>query len=330
MKTLKRLLKNPLSALGMFLIAVFFFITFAAPWLAPPKSECPSAFDYWIPDWMRRVFSDDIPCEPYKIPRLISQDGFQASPLPPNPDAWSQFPPKWELHPLGTTEDRYDIWYGIIWGTRTALFAGVIIVFFSFSIGMIIGSTAGFFRGWVDSILMRFVDFVIAVPAFLATLILVSVLGRGLEKIIIASIIFGWTNYARLVRSDILSVREREFVQAARANGIGNVGIIFRHIIPNMIYPALIVASLDIGTVVLGLSTLSFLGLGTGADYADWGQMISLARNRLAGLPGQNALEFWYTFFFPGLAIFLFVLAWNLIGDTVRDVLDPKQRRKTN
>jgi peptide/nickel transport system permease protein len=330
MSTLKRLLKNPLSASGIALIALFFFITIAAPWLAPPKSECPSPIYYWIPDWALRVVTDDIPCQPYKIPRLIRQDGFIAKPLPPNPDAWGTFPPNWELHPLGTTEDRYDIWYGIIWGTRTALFAGLIIVFFSFSIGLIVGATAGFFRGRVDGLLMRFVDFVIAMPAFLATLILVSVLGRGLEKIIIASVLFGWTNYARLVRADILSMREREFVQAARANGVGNVGIIFRHVIPNMIYPAIIVASLDVGSVVLGLSTLSFLGLGSGADYADWGQMIALARNRIAGLPGQSPLEYWYTFFYPGLAIFLFVLAWNLIGDTVRDVLDPKQRRKTN
>jgi len=330
MQTFKRLAKNPLSLIGMILILFFTFVVFAAPWLAPPLDDCPSAIYYIVPDWVLRVFTNDIPCEPYKIPRLIRQDGFLPTPIPPNPEAWKSIPPDWKLHPLGTTENRYDIWYGIVWGARTSFFAGAIIVFFSFIVGLLIGSIAGFFGGRVDGVLMRFVDFMIALPAFLATLVLVSVWGRGLEKIIIASIIFGWTNYARLIRGDILSVREREYVHSAKAIGSNDFRIIFKHVIPNMIYPALIVASLEIGSVVLGLSTLSFLGLGAPEDYAEWGQMIALARNRIVGLAGGNPLQYWYTFVYPGIAIFLFVLAWNLIGDTLRDILDPRQRRRTN
>jgi peptide/nickel transport system permease protein len=175
---------------------------------------------------------------------------------------------------------------------------------------------------------MRFVDFMLAFPGFLATLVLVSVWGRGLDKIIFASIAFGWSGYARLIRGDILSVREREYIHASRALGASHGRLLFKHVIPNMIYPALILASLDIGSIVLGLSALSFLGLGSGEDYADWGQMIALARNRIVGAIGGDPFQYWYTYVFPGVAIFLFVLAWNLIGDAVRDVLDPRNRSK--
>ncbi|MBI1729190.1 ABC transporter permease [Candidatus Acetothermia bacterium] len=318
----KRLKKNKLSFVAIGLLIFFIGVMFAAPWLAPPEQTCPSYIYYIFPDWLLSPFMKDIPCKPHEMPR----DGFTTTPLPPNAAAWATFPPDWHLHPLGTTENRYDIWYGLVWGTRTALFAGALIVLFSFVIGLLVGGMSGYFGGWVDAIAMRFVDFMLALPGFLVTLVLVSVIGRGLDKIILASIIFGWTTYARLIRGDILSVREREYIQATRALGAGHARILFQHIVPNMIYPALILASLDIGTVVLGLSAFSFLGLGSGENYADWGQMIALARNRIAGVAGGSSLEFWYTYIFPGLAIFFFVLAWNLIGDTVRDILDPRQR----
>lgn len=320
----QRLKKNPISLISLFLLLFFVGVVFAAPWLAPPERACPSPVYYFVPDWFFALFDHDLPCKPHQIPR----DGFKITPLPPNPEAWQTFPPDWRLHPLGTTESRYDIWYGLIWGTRTALAAGALIVFFSFLIGLTMGGLSGYFGRWIDSTIMRLVDFMIALPGFLATLVLVSVLGRGLDKIIFASIVFGWTNYARLIRGDILSIREREYIHASRALGASHGRLLFKHVFPNMIYPALILASLDIGSVVLGLSALSFLGLGSGEDYADWGQMIALARNRIAGVVGGNPFEFWYTYVFPGAAIFLFVLAWNLLGDTVRDVLDPRQRNK--
>jgi peptide/nickel transport system permease protein len=121
-------------------------------------------------------------------------------------------------------------------------------------------------------------------------------------------------------------VRERGYVSAAQALGAAHPRVIARHVVPNMIYPVLILASLDVGSVVLGLSGLSFLGLGSGDDYADWGAMIALARNRIVGTAGGDLLTYWYTVFFPGLAIFLFVLAWNLIGHAARDLLDPHLR----
>lgn len=319
-----RLRKNPTALLALLILSLFLAVMFSAPWLAPPTRPCPSPLYYWVPDWVLEPLIGQLPCAPHQMPR----DGFRSAPLPPNPAAWATFPPDWHLHPLGTTENRYDIWYGLIWGTRTALMAAALIVALSFAIGLTVGGVAGYFGGWVDGLFMRLVDFMIALPGFLATLVLVSVLGRGLDKIVLTSIVFGWTTYARLIRGDILSIREREYIMASRALGASHGRLLLRHVVPNMIYPALILASLDIGAVVLGLSALSFLGLGSGEDYADWGQMIALARNRIVGVVGGDAFQYWYTYVFPGAAIFLFVLAWNLLGDSVRDVLDPRQRQR--
>lgn len=334
---LKRLFHDRLSLLGTLLLAAFFGVAVFAAWLAPPEKPCPSLVYYVFPDWFLRPSFlapvatrlgfdagaiEDLPCRPYNIPR----DGFKSAPLPPNRAAWATFPPDWRLHPMGTTQNRYDIYYGIVWGTRTALFTGVVIVFTTFLMGLAYGAIAGFYGGWIDSVAMRFLDFLFALPGFLMILVIVAILGRGLDKIVLVSVIFGWTGYARFIRGDVLSVRGRDYVLASRALGAGDLRLIFRHVVPNMIFPALILATLDIGSVVLGLAAFSFLGLGAGQNYADWGQMISLARDRIVGSAGGDFMQYWYTVFFPGMAIFLFVLAWNLIGDGIRDVLDPRQQ----
>jgi len=317
-----RLLRNRLGLVGFTLLGLFLGVYLLGPWLAPPEKPCPSRIYYFIPDWLYRPFFGEPPCQPYRMPR----DGFKNTPLPPDWSAWKQFPPDWRLHPLGTTEKRYDIYYGLIWGTRTALIIGAVIVVFQFMGGLAVGTTAGYFGGKTDSLLMRICDIMFCLPTLLITLVFVSVLGRGLDKIVLASILFGWAGYAAFIRGDVLSVRTRMYIDAARAVGAGPGHIIRKHVIPNMIYPALILASLEMGTLVLGLAGLSFLGLGSGEDYADWGAMIALARNRIVGMPGTNAFEYWYTVFFPGVTIFLFVLAWNLVGDAVREVLDPRRK----
>jgi peptide/nickel transport system permease protein len=328
MKVFKRFLKNPLSFTGIVLLLLFFFMAAAAPWLAPPTKPCPSFVYYVVPDWLLRPFMKELPCEPFRIPR----DGFRAAPLPPDPQAWQTFPPRLQdefgrkLHPLGTTENRYDIWYGLVWGTRTALIAGILIVGCELLLGLIVGAISGYYGRWVDSFLMRLVDFIFALPTFLMTLVILSIWGRGLDKIVLVSVLFGWAGYARFIRGIILSIREREFISAAKALGANDARIIFRHVLPNSIYPVLILASLDIGSVVLGLSGLSFLGLGQGEDYADWGQMIAFARNRIVGVAGGDVMQYWYTWVFPGMTITLFVFAWNLLGDAVRDILDPRLR----
>ncbi len=289
LKLARRLLTNPASLLGILLILMFVAVAIAAPSLAPVRNAR----------------------QPYMIPR----DGF--SPEPRAPSA---------KHPFGTTEGQYDIYYGIVWGTRTAFQVGLIITACTAAIGLVIGSVAGFYGGWLDELLMRIVEIFIAFPFLMAAITMAAVLqakiGRGLIVSMIALIAFGWTTYARLIRGDILSVKERDYVLAARAVGVKDMRIILRHVLPNAIYPTLVYASMDIGNNVLSFAALSFLGLGAEVGYADWGQLISFARNWIPILSRH-----WYIVVYPGSAILLFVLGWNLLGDAFRDILDPRMRR---
>ena len=226
---------------------------------------------------------------------------------------------------MGTTSGGYDILYGIVWGTRTAFKSGITIVALTLSIGVIIGSIAAYFGGKVDNVIMRIVDVFMTLPFLLAALILAAVLiprmGRSNVPAIIALTAFGWMGYARLIRGDILSVKERDYVLAARVIGVKDSKILMRHIIPNAIFPTLVIASMDIGGLVLSFAALSFLGVGAEVGYVDWGQIISFARDWISTLS-----TYWFMVVFPGLALTLFVLAWNLIGDAVRDILDPRLR----
>ncbi|HEY3248569.1 MAG TPA: ABC transporter permease [bacterium] len=283
----RRMRKNPLSVAGFSLIVVFFAVGALAPVLAPPPETSRNAY-------------------------LIPQEGFGNDPLPPRP-----------RHVLGTTQGQYDIYYGIVWGTRTALRVSTVVIAISVVIGLILGGLSGYYGGRLDEIVMRVTDVFLAFPGLVLAVVVVSVLGRGLDKIMIAIAIVNWPVYARLLRGDILGIRSRDFVEAARAMGASDFRIIFRHIIPNAIYPFLVFGSLDVGLIVLTAAGLSFLGLGAEIGYADWGMLINLSRNWILGSPG-HAFTYWYVVIFPGAAIFLFVLGWNLLGDAFRDILDPR------
>ena len=285
-----RIKESPLSLVGLFLILFFVIIAVLAPELAPPK----------------------YPHNPYRIPRY----GYSAIPRPPSPE-----------HPFGLTEGQYDIYYGVIWGTRTAFRIGFIVVGSILVIGIVLGSISGYYGGIVDEIIMRIVDTFMSLPTLVLAMALVTALGRSLDNVMKALIIVGWPSYARLIRGDILTVREEGYVEAARAVGCSDLRVILKHVLPNAIYPLLIMASLDIGAMVLTAAALSFLGLGAPVGYADWGQMVSFARNWIVG-PPDNPLAYWYTITIPGLFILFFVLGWNLLGDAFRDILDPKLRRR--
>lgn len=285
----KRLKKRPLSLLGLGLILFFAFVAVAAPVLAPPAENAR---------------------DPYEIPQF----GYSPDPIPPSRE-----------HIFGTTEQQYDLYYGIVWGTRTAFKVGVAVVAVSLTAGILIGGLAGFYGGWIDEILMRLTDIVMAIPGIVLAVVIVTVRGPGLMNVLIAIAAVSWPSYARLVRGDVLSVKQTEFVLAARALGATDARILFRHILPNSIYPVIVVASLDIGAIVITAAALSFLGLGAPIGYADWGQLISLSRNWILGAPGRP-LAYWHTVVLPGGSIFLFVLGWNLLGDAFRDILDPRQR----
>lgn len=282
--------KSPLSKIGIFIIVSFACIALFAPLIAPPH----------------------YPHNPYRIPRY----GYSVTPEPPS----------WE-HPFGTTEGQYDVFYGVIWGTRTAFRIGFMVVGSILLMGIMFGSIAGYYGGIIDEILMRIIDTFMAIPTLILAMALVTALGRNLNNVMIALIVVGWPAYARLIRGNILSIREEAYVEAARALGVSNFGIIFKHIIPNAIHSLLVMASLDMGAMVLIAAALSFLGLGAPAGYADWGQMISFARNWIVGPPGRH-LAYWHAATIPGLFILFFVLGWNLLGDAFRDIIDPKIRRR--
>lgn len=295
-RVLRGLLSNPSSLLGVVIISFLGIVALLAPVLAPCPLEDPRQAAY---------------CgrNPYAVPK----HGFSVHPQPPSPE-----------HPFGTTAEQYDIYYGVVWGTRTAFKVGLAITFASLLIGLTIGSISAYYGGWIDEILMRVVEVFQAFPFLLAAITLATVLRsqpefQGVAPAVIALVAFSWTGYARLVRADILSVKQREFVWAARSLGASDLRIIARHVLPNSIYPVLVVASLDIGTIVVTFAALSFFGIGVPPGYADWGQMISSARNRIMSLDTD-----WYIVVFPGTAIVLFSLAWNLVGDAFRDLLDPR------
>ncbi len=280
------LLKNPVSITGTILVVIFILIAILAPLIAPPP----------------------IPSEPYQIPR----GGFLTEPQPPSPS-----------NPMGTTQGQYDIFYGVVWGTRTAFTIGLIVTSLTFLLGGFVGAISGYIGGWVDEAIQRIVEIFLAFPFLLAALTLATILGakiqNGLITGIVALVAFGWPGYARLIRGDVLAVKNLDYIMAARVVGVPDWRILLRHIVPNSIYSLLVVASLDVGTNVLTFAALSFLGLGTSEGYADWGQLLSYARNWIPTL-----YTHWWIVVFPGMALLLFVLAFNLIGDAFRDALDPR------
>lgn len=312
-RLIKGVFTNPLSILGLVIILIFLLVAIFAPVLAPAPSE------QWDPS-------------------LIPRDGFKAEPQPPgtvwNRNVPEQVPAWYRLitgneewvHILGTTSGQYDIWYGLIWGSRTALIYGTLVVLADAIIGITIGSLAGFYGGWTDEVLMRVVEVFIAFPFLVGALILSSMLvpifGRSIWPASIALIVFGWTRYARLLRGDILATKERDYVLASRASGARSIHLILRHVLPNAIFPTLVYLSLDMGAIVLSFATLSFLGVGVQIGYADWGQIVSQAREWILALD-----QYWYIIVYPGLALLLYGLGWNLLGDALRDILDPKLRK---
>lgn len=309
-RLLRALVRNPLSIVGMVILAFFVLIAVFAPVIAPP----------FYPD------------DPFQIPR----DGFNPIPKIPMTEWVRQAPPpafwlkpltgsdQW-IHFFGVASGGWDIFYGVVWGTRTAFLVGIVITGATVFLGVLIGLLSAYYGGIVDMVLMRITDIFFTVPFLVAALVLASVLtpvlGKSIIPPMIALMVFGWMGYARLIRGDTLSVKERDYVMAARVSGAKDRRIIFRHILPNAIFPTMVVASMDLGTYVITFSALSFLGIGAEVGYADWGQLLAFGRDWIPVLD-----QHWYMVVYPGVALVLFVLAWNLVGDAVRDILDPRLR----
>jgi peptide/nickel transport system permease protein len=221
-------------------------------------------------------------------------------------------------HPLGTDKLGRDILSRTLYGGRISLLTGLATVAISLTLGLMIGSMSGYFGGWIDQLLMRLVDVLLAFPGILLAIALTAVLGPGLEHVILALCLIGWTGYARLVRGEILSLRQREFVQAARALGCRPKRIITRHLLPNLLPPLLIQATFGLAAAIVAEGSLSFLGLGVEPPTPSWGSMLNDGRQFLLVAPHLTT--------YPGLALMITVLALNWVGDALQDRLQTRTR----
>ena len=227
--------------------------------------------------------------------------------LPPNTQHW-----------LGTDRFGRDILSRILYGARISLSIGLVATIISVTLGTVLGAVAGYFGGKVDGFIMRFTDMVLAFPRLVLLIMIVALFSPSMAVIIIVLGLTQWPNTTRIVRGDVLSLREREFIQAAHALGMSRARIIFRHLIPNVLAPVIVTATLGIGNTIVLEAGLSFLGLGIQPPTPSWGNMVADGRDNLLGA--------WWVATFPGLVIVLTVLAFNLVGDGLRDALDPRLR----
>lgn len=217
-------------------------------------------------------------------------------------------------HPLGTDPVGRDILSRLLYGAQVSLIVGVSAVALPGLVGLALGLTAGYVGGWVDNLIMRLVDGVLSLPSFTLAIFAVAVLGASIVNVILILTLTGWCNYARVIRGRVLSVREEDFIAAARVTGATTARILVRHVIPNVLAPLLVLATLQIAKMIIAESSLSFLGLGVGPQTPSWGGMAAEGRDHLA--------TSWWVSTMPGMAIAVFTLAVNMFGEALRDKLE--------
>ncbi len=288
--------RNPLTILGLVLVVSLLSIALFAPFLAPPSE---SQRD---PMSMEEHFEFNYDHQPPCYFSCTAESGQENGYI------------------LGSTDRGYDIYYGIVWGSRTSLDVAVKVVITGTFIAVIIGAVSGYYGGRVDDIIMRITDVFIAIPGLVLALAIIAVTGdNSIEMLMYALIIVWWPGFTRVIRAEALRIRKLPYIEAAKAAGASDFRIIFKHVIPNCITSIIVIATMDMGGIVLSLAALGFLGFGGGADLAEWGKLVSFGQDDM--LKGD-----WWGFFFPGLAVALWALGFYLLGDGVRDILDPKQR----
>jgi peptide/nickel transport system permease protein len=278
----REVLRNPTTLAGLVVILAMVGMALLAPVLTQPNTP-----------------------DPYQMPR-----------------DWTALnhPPGSARHPLGTTPHGGDVLYGIIWGSRTSLRLSLLVVSVTVTIGLVVGSLAGFVGGRLDEILMRVVDVFLSIPELIFALAIAAVLGPSFRNIILALAVVFWVKYARIIRGQVIHVKQNEYVDAARVIGDSALNVYVKDVLPNSITPVVVQATLDMGNIVLIGATLSFIGLAE-SGLAEWGVLVSQGQ---AGISAGR----WWASTFPGLMVFLWALGFNLFGDGLRDVLDPRTERR--
>jgi len=278
MEMLSNIFSNPTTVAGLILVAALIVMALFAPLIAEPNTPDSSQMPR---DW-----------------------GAIAVP-PGSPD-----------HILGTTNTGGDVFYGVVWGSRTSLRLSILVVSITVTVGVIVGSVAGFVGGRVDEVLMRVVDVFLSIPELIFALAIAAVLGPAFRNIILALAVVFWVKYARIMRGQVITVKQNDYVDAARVIGDRPFRIFTKDVLPNSITPVVVQATMDMGNIVLVGATLSFIGLAE-AGLAEWGVLVAEGQ---AGISSGR----WWASTFPGLMVFLWALGFNLVGDGMRDVLDPR------
>lgn len=231
-------------------------------------------------------------------------------------DIMAQLEPPSLKHPLGTDQLGRDLLSRVIYGSRISIQVGFFAVGVSGIIGTIIGLIAGYYGGMIDDIIMRIVDILLAFPGLILAIAVAGFLGPSLMNVVFALSIRAWVNYARLIRGNVLSVKETDYISAAKVTGMGPLRLLSRHVLPNSVAPIIVQATMGLGSMIIAEAALSFLGLGPQPPTPSWGNLLSTGRSYVSTA--------WWLSIFPGIAIFITVMGFNLIGDAVRDFLDPK------
>lgn len=289
-----------------------------APSRVPPDASRPA-------QWARLLARNPLAAVGGTIVVLLALVAICAPVLAPAPgDAFSAVHPSRQLlppgpgHPFGTDELGRDLFTRVLYGARISLAAGAVAIAVALAIGVPLGAVAGYAGGFWDELIMRFTDVVLSFPSLLLATAIAAMLGHSLVNAVAAIALSWWPWYTRIVRAQVVSLRERPFVEAARALGVPGWRIVFEHLVPNALAPVIVQASLDFGSVILTLAALSFLGIGAQPPQPEWGLLVNTGRNFF--------LTNWWYVTFPGLAILVTVAAFNLLGDGLREILDPRTR----